>query len=397
MKSNIIIRWGAFLTILSCILIACTKMDGPYKKFLEGGETTYAKKVDSVWLLPGKERVKLEWTIKEAPNVNKYVIYWHNKIDSIAAPANTSGSDTNRVTIAGLTEGNYTFEIYSYDKEGNPSVATEVVGQVFGSTYLGSLSNRKVKTIQGIGGQFQSVWYDADSTNVSTEINYTDTLGAAKVIYLPRDSNELLLPSDFDPGYPFYFKSSYKPASNAIDTFTVTRFDSSKITSVSVNKKLWTGVLLPNDTKARSNCPLSWLWDGKPGGYPEVFYTGVNAMPCTFTIDLGKKYKQLTKMEEWGRAEGYYNPKNFEVWGIADTTGAATTLPAADPGWKNESIAKGWTLLAEVSRDDNGIVGWTEEIVSGHPPVRYIRMRVLNTFENNQKTHFSELSFWYNP
>lgn len=397
MKSNIIIRWSICLATISCILIACSKMNEPYEKFLEGGEHTYAKKTDSIWVLPGNERAKLVWVTTEAPNVSNYVIYWHNKIDSIAVPANTTASDTNSIIIEGLTEGNYTFEIYSIDKDGNSSVGTEVVGQVFGPTYTGSLSNRKIKAIQSKGDIFQSEWYDTDSTNITTAVKYTDTLGTVKVIYLPSDSNILKFPSDFDPTVQFYFQSSYRPVSNAIDTFAATYYDSSKVTKVLVNKGFWKEAFLPNDTKARSNCPLSWLWDGKPAGYPEVFYTGSDAMPCTFTIDLGKEYKQLTQMEEWGRSEGYHNPKAFEVWGIADTTNASTELPASDPGWKDESIARGWTLLTEVARNDNGVAGWVADINSGETAVRYIRIRVLSTVTNNKKTHLSELSFWYKP
>lgn len=398
MKSNRIISWGSVLAVLSCTFTACSKMDEPYKKFLAGGETTYAKKVDSVWVLPGLERVRLQWIQTEAPNVNKYVIYWHNGIDSVVVPVNTAGSDTSSFIIDGLMEGNYTFDIYAYDKDGNPSVGREAVGQVFGNTYTGSLSNRKVISIvQDINGLFESLWYGTDTANVTTQVKYTDTLGAMKVIYLSPDSNILRFPLDFDPGSQFYFKSFYKPVSDAIDTFAVTHYDSSKVGKVAANKQLWKGVFLLNDATSAAKYALSWLWDGNPGGNPEIFYTNVNAMPCTFTIDLGKEYKQLTQMEEWGRAEGYHNPKAFEVWGIADTTGASTMLPASDPGWKDESLAKGWTLLTEVTRNDNGIAGWTADIVAGHPPVRYIRIRVLKTVDNYPRTHLSELSFWYNP
>lgn len=398
MKLSKFISRGSLLAVMGCAFAACSKMDEPYKKFLTGGETTYAKKVDSVWVLPGLERVRLQWIQTEAPNVNKYVIYWHNRNDSVVVSANTAGSDTTSLIIDGLTEGNYTFDIYSYDRDGNPSVGREAVGQVFGSTYTGSLSNRKVDAIvQGADGPFESLWYETDTTNVTTEVKYTDTLGATKVIYLPADSNILRFPLDFDPGSQFYFKSFYKPVSDAIDTFAVTHYDSSRVAKVSVNKQLWQGAFLLNDATSAAKYALSWLWDGKPGGNPELFYTNVDAMPCTFTIDLGKAYNQLTQMEEWGRSEGYHNPKAFEVWGIADTTGASTMLPASDPGWKDESLAKGWTLLTEVTRNDNGIAGWTADIVAGHPPVRYIRIRVLNTVDNYPRTHLSELSFWYKP
>src|SRR3546814_1621077 len=81
-------------------------------------------------------------------------------------------------------------------------------------------------------------------------------------------------------------------------------------------------------------------------------------MPHTFTIDLGTTYRELSSFKEWGRTNNPgHNPVEFEVWGIADTTGATTLLPSADPGWKDESVSKGWTLLTDIERNDNGVAG----------------------------------------
>jgi hypothetical protein len=117
-------------------------------------------------------------------------------------------------------------------------------------------------------------------------------------------------------------------------------------------------------------------------------------MPVHFTIDLGRVYNNLGRLEETGR-DCCHNPDNFEVWGRADLNGAATTLRGNDGGWKDESIAKGWVLLKEVVRTDDGKAPFKVNLMDNPPPVRYIRIRVKhNTNNEGWYTNMSELTFW---
>src|SRR5690606_19949139 len=121
-------------------------------------------------------------------------------------------------------------------------------------------------------------------------------------------------------------------------------------------------------------------------------------MPHHFSFDLGTTYDELTGFTEWGRTDfADHNPTELEVWGIADTTGAATELPAGDAGWADESLTKGWTLLTTITRSDDGIAEVEADIDSGHPPVRFVRFRVLKNAGNTDYSHMSEISFFYNP
>jgi hypothetical protein len=112
---------------------------------------------------------------------------------------------------------------------------------------------------------------------------------------------------------------------------------------------------------------------------------------------MGQLYNELTHVEITGR-NCCNNPDHFEVWGIADITNAATTLPGNDAGWKDEAIAKGWTLLQDVTRTDDGIAPFKVNLKADIPAVRYIRIRVLHvTSGDGNYSNISELSFWARP
>src|SRR3546814_16551511 len=113
-----------------------------------------------------------------------------------------------------------------------------------------------------------------------------------------------------------------------------------------------TDTLFPYTTLFRSfNTSLEKIWDGSPGDYPNVYHSDGAAMPHTFTIDLGTTYRELSSFKEWGRTNNPgHNPVEFEVWGIADTTGETTLLPSADPGWKDETVSKGWNILTDITK-----------------------------------------------
>ncbi len=107
---------------------------------------------------------------------------------------------------------------------------------------------------------------------------------------------------------------------------------------------------------------------------------------------MGKVYNNLLKVEETGR-NCCGNPLEFEIWGIADLTNANTTLTSDNSGWKAEMQSKGWTLLTEAVRTDDGQNAKTFDFISNPPPVRYIRMRVTKKL-GTTSFNMSELTFW---
>ncbi|MBS1660301.1 MAG: hypothetical protein JST68_04540 [Bacteroidetes bacterium] len=385
-------------------MLSCTRKPTDYRSFLGGSEKTYPGAVTSISAYPGNARLMLTWHPSPDPSVSRYVVYWNNYADSLVVSASKHNpSDTLSCLVNKLQEYIYTFFIFSYDNAGNKSISTEIDNvRVYGSIYQNNLINRPVNTdtpfiVQANQSDVTLKFLTPDSINIGTVIKYTNSTGTAQQLLLSKDSSSILL-KDYKFGTSVTYQSSYIPKRGAIDTFYTKAYDTFPeiFKVVECDKHLFKEIHLPNDIGAGFGTSMSQLWDGstQPKGYPDIFHTdGSQNMPQHFSFDLGATYNHLIRMQEIGR-NCCHNPIDFEVWGIADTTGAATTLPATDPGWKNESISKGWTLLKEVIRSDDGIAPVNADLIASPPPVRFIRIRIIKTTDDPNYANLSQLTFW---
>lgn len=390
----------AFVLLLLMIAGACEKQPTDYRSFLNEQEIIYPAAAANIETGPGKNRVLLKWKRNPDPSITKYIIYWNNNNDSTIVEA-TSGtaSDTIRTYIGNLDEGAYSFTVYSFDQEENRSIPVLVENiKVYGDKYEVNLLNRSVASTNYADGKLILTWNEPDTINVHTEIKYTSLAGQVKTLFLSPDSSKLAI-SDWKLPTSIVYRSAYKPEKDAIDTFRAPRYDTLAVSELPVSKSSWKQVLLTNDADVNAfGASLANIWDGEPGAFPDIYHSDGATMPHTFTIDLGVTYQRLSRFMEWGRTDfSDHNPVEFEIWGIADITDAVPALPPTNDGWKEECIAKGWTLLADVKRTDDGTAGIEYDLAQPAPPVRFIRIRVLRSAGNTTYSHMSELSFWYNP
>jgi hypothetical protein len=387
-------------------MMGCSKKATDYRSFLNGGEIVYPGTVSNIKVSPGNGRLQIRWQPSPDPGVKKYIVFWNNGIDSSIIPATTNKpGDTVKCVISNLGEYRYNFMIYSYDSAGNRSIASAINNvKVYGNSYVSSLYNRPYDVVDpGVYNTPTTVtlkFGTPDTINVTTEIRYTDENGITQQQWLSPDSMSISIGS-YQPGSAIYYKSGYIPVQGAIDTFFVTYYDSLPDIPVLCNKSLFSAVQLPNDVGTyEGQTGLDKLWDGSvgPQSYPNIFHSdGSHSLPHHFTFDMGQLYNELTHIEITGR-NCCNNPDHFEVWGIADITNAATTLPGNDNGWKAEAMAKGWTLLQEVTRTDDGIAPFRINLRPDIPAVRYISIRVLHvTSGDSNYSNISELSFWARP
>ncbi len=403
MKNNY--KKALILLAFPALLIACTRKATDFRAFLHGTELVYPGAITHTMIFPGNGRIKLAWHPSPDPAVSHYVVYWNNYADSLIVPAASHNpADTVNCLISNLKEYNYTFFIFSYDRQGNKSIATEIDNaRVYGSIYQSNLFNRPVNAetpyvVSPDGASVSLHFLTPDTINISTVISYTDTSGKNKQKIVLPDSSILTL-RDYKFGTPVLYRSSYIPVSGAIDTFYTSAYDTfpSIFRLVMCDKSLFAAMHLPHDMNAGFGTSLNQLWDGnmQPKNYPYIFHNdGSGTFPQHLSFDLGKVYSHLNKVQEIGRG-CCHNPTDFEVWGIADTTGAITQLPGNDPGWKNEALSKGWTLLTEVVRTDNGIAPFNQDLISSAPPVRFIMIRVLKTYDDPNYVNISQFTFWY--
>ena len=403
MKS--IYKISGLLLLLVTVILSCTKDDLAFKDFLKDGEIVYPGRVANIVTKPGNLRTALWWNPSPDPSVSKYVVYWNNNADSVVVTASSHNpTDTIKVVIPNLSEYTYTFTIHSYDAQGHKSIPIEARNvRVFGPLYQSGLLNRPYNAttpyVVNSNGSVQLNFKTPDTINVNTVIRYTNTAGASvDKTLLPADTAITL--ADYKAGTDITYKSSYIPGKGSLDVFSVTDFSTfPKIfTYVLCDRLLFSEVRLPGDAPTyESGTSISKLWDGSvgPQGYPNIFHSAGNSgIPHVITFDLGKVYTNLSRIEETGR-DCCNNPDRFEVWGTADLTNATTTLSASNNGWPAEAISKGWTLLKDVTRSDDGKNAITAELDNAGKPIRYIRIRIKHvTTGDGNYSNMSEIRFW---
>lgn len=397
---NLIFLVGLALLV---VVLSCKKQQTDFKEFFDGHEIVYTGSVDGVINRPGNLRTLLKWKSSTDPSIVKYVVYWNNKRDSQIVAVNGK-TDSVSVIIPNLQEFVYSFIIYSYDAKGNKSIPKQVNNaKVYGPIYQGGLLNRPYNAnnpyVLNPNGSLVLNFNSPDTININTVIKYTNVAGAVIEKNLRPDSSSIYL-RDYKLGTDVQYRSSYIPGRGSLDTFIVSAYSVfPRIYSyVLCDRLLFKEVHLPNDAGTyESGTSISKLWDGSvgPQGYPNIFHSdGSSGMPHTITFDLGKVYDNLARIEETGR-DCCNNPDNFEVWGIDDITNAATSLRATNSGWKDESIAKGWTLLKEVVRGDDGKNAFTADLDNNGKPIRYIRIRIKHvTTGDGNYSNMSEIRFW---
>ncbi|TCD25624.1 hypothetical protein EZ456_15310 [Pedobacter psychrodurus] len=383
------------------VLCGCSKDALDYRKYLDGKERIYPGFPGKVAAAPGNYRVKLYWKASPDPSVTRYKIFWNNSADSLEMAAPDRSVTDVSVVIPKLVEYNYSFTIYSYDKAGNKSVPVQISNvKIYGDSYKSSLTNRFLVSASpyvlddnGITLNFER----PDTINIATEIRYTYKDGTIHKSALGPDANSIRL-ADYKSGTKIYFKSAYVPVKSAIDTFYTADFDSLSNIMVPVDKSLFRPLKLANDVGTYvSETSLSKLWNGNkaPTEYPDIFHSDDKSpLPHHFTFDMGKRVSNLAQFEIIGR-ECCNNPTQFEIWGIADLTGAETLSPGNSAGWTAESKGRGWTLLKTVERSDDGSAPFKVTLPEGLPAMRYIRIRVIKVASGNANySNISEISFW---
>lgn len=398
-----------WITGLVCLLLSCSRKPDDFKSFLNGQELKYPGAIAQTFVKPGNLRLGIGWSPSPDPSVTRYRVYWNNYADSVEVAASThSPSDTVFTIIRNLQEYTYSFFVYSLDAKGNRSIPVEIQNaRVYGNTYRNSLMNRPInltepyKLLNDNGNEITLNFLAPDTTNMITYIRYTSMANVQKEVSVLPLQNSITL-NDYKYGTKVAYQSFYKPDRIALDTFPtslVDTFPTIEFGIVKCDKSIFQQINLPFDVQPyEGQTGIFRLWDGSvgPQGYPNIFHSDGNSpLPHHFTFDMGKVYDSLRTMEVTGR-NCCHNPVEYEVWGVADITNAATTVPGNDANWKNDALAKGWILLKEVIRSDDGTGPYTINFSTLTPQIRYIRLRIKKVASNESAySNLSELTVGY--
>lgn len=224
--------------VISCYMISCSDMTDDYKKYLEGGEIIYPAKADSLETHSGKYRIELQWLLLSDPSITSATAYWNAGRDSQTTFINrTPGAiDTIKMIINDLDEGLYTFEIYTFNADGDKSVSAEVIGTVYGDKYEASLLTEPYLLFYDMEKGAGITWKSETENVIGNEINYTSNTGETVALFVKKGDTIFSLPN-FDRTNSVSFRTAYLPP-NAIDTFytNFSPIDLSEIVNIAVNK-----------------------------------------------------------------------------------------------------------------------------------------------------------------
>lgn len=222
---------GAVAVLLSAAVSSCTKSDD-YKEFLESGPQIYPAKIDSLKVSTGRYRAGLSWIISSDPSVVKARIYWNNRSDSMDVAIDAAQRpDTVKAIVAGLEEKPYTFEVFTFNKQGNRSIGVSASGRALGERYEEALLNWSVvhKQIIPAAPPYSSalvVWspFYLDGI-VGVSATYTDADGNQQTKVLPADAaasatSLSFVFEKFTPGGTLTYTTLYLPQKQALDTLS---------------------------------------------------------------------------------------------------------------------------------------------------------------------------------
>lgn len=381
-----------------CLTIAgCRKYNDDYKVFLSDHEVTYPGLASNTHYNTGNLRAQLVWNPSPDPNIARYTISWNNGADSLKVDATTHDpKDTVKTIIPALRESVYTFKVVAYDIKGNMSVGQNINNvRVYGGVYSATLLNRTYDVVNPYelqnDGSVKVNFIKADSTNVSTTVRYTDNTGAVKERHLKKKDNSVTLPN-YKVGSLIRYQSYYVPEQTSIDSFAVPEFDNLPILA---DKSKFQPLHLPSDISSAYGWELPNLWDNnlnEPG-----FHTPGQTLPFWISFDMGAP-SSLIGLKVYQRMSAVYdagNAKRFEVWG--------SNSPNPDGTYDS------WTKLGTcVSVKPSGLPGTQKNdadiafqkageyfaLPAGTPDVRYIRIKILETWSGSNYFHAIELNFY---
>jgi rhamnogalacturonyl hydrolase YesR len=168
-----------------------------------------------------------------------------------------------QAVFTGLSDGNYTFTVFLHDSRGHISERAKIVAKVYGDRYVASLSSREIRGAIYIDGAVQIVLAAPDAHALGAELRYADAQGDTQTVYVDRTQDTASLAS-YKKGTDFRYRSLYKPAADAVDTF-YTPYHSVKTSSPEETGDLVASLFMatPDNKLGRGNPPHAIT-------YPEV-------------------------------------------------------------------------------------------------------------------------------
>ena len=400
------------IIILGIILgfFSCKSQDGIYEEYIVPNGLAYPVPAKNAVAKPGNGRIEIAWQNSADPKVEKARIFWNNYTDSVEVTINTDMKTVSRI-IGPIAENTYSFMVRTYDDKGNVSIPIEVMGTVYGETYLSTLSNRRLINTYYDGLDLKLNWLGVgkeEETGIS--VNYTDIHGANRNVVVDPSETETLIP-EFDPDQLLSYSTMYKPNSLAIDVFHAETVNRMIDPVIYIPKNTWMEYILPGDAVPIMDKPyyqLQNIWnDNFSYDGDGTYATQSLPLPLWANWDMGVTAK-LSRFKLWPRDldddrwKGGH-PKVFEIYG----SNAPNPNGALDESWiplgrfecvkpsgPGPTVTQEDTDFAKAGIDFNFVAN--DFAPNPSVPVRYIRLRVLSIFSDADPAVviIGEISLW---
>lgn len=211
-------------TLLSFLFLvtSCIQMEEVHQEYISDGEIIYRAKPQDIIGYSGLNQAKLTWKLVSPRLVDRCEIRMG---EQLLAEIPVEYQDTVRLEylLKELEEKTYTFALYSLDANGNSSIKSEVIVEVYGSQYLSTLrTNTSLESVWRKMGNEETVSVKiserTSSKLVGTNIYYLDTAGKEQCFLIDATSTTAVLENVAANSY-FKLQDLYQPSENCIDSF----------------------------------------------------------------------------------------------------------------------------------------------------------------------------------
>lgn len=216
MKTLSILLFGLFL------MISCVKMEEVHQDYISDGEIIYRAKPTDIVGYSGINRAKLAWKLVCPTFVTKCEIR-ENDSTLFEVPIEYNDTVNIEYILSDLDEKTHTFSIYSLNSEGNSSIRSDIIVEVFGEKYSNTLkTNTFLKSVWRRVDDKQKVLIQiserSSSKIVSTNIFYLNSAGKETNIQVNPATSVVEIENVANDSY-FKLQDLYQPVINCIDTF----------------------------------------------------------------------------------------------------------------------------------------------------------------------------------
>lgn len=207
------------------IMTSCERMEEVHQKYIKNGEIIYRAKPVNLVGFSGRNRLKLTWQLINPTLVTKCEI---REGSTVLAEIPVEYKDVldMEYILSGLEEKTYTLSVYSLDSDGNSSIKSDVIVEVYGDRYSKALkTGRSLKSVfRRVDDKQRALVVLSEKTSskiYGTDIFYKSTSGTEKSVRLLESDCRAEIPDAADDSY-FNVQDLYQPVATSIDFFPAT-------------------------------------------------------------------------------------------------------------------------------------------------------------------------------